>query len=162
MHFGHASSQFRDISKLVFNLFRPDSKVSFGFSLMRGKRASMEDFYTAQVNHRSYLFPQAWPDDNVFLNLYGRVRTASASRQLSEKLWMVPEDLGSTGSACSAPRAVAVALQSLPHSVKTYSQLTLASAALLQFRRSPIYNDHVGLFGVFDGVQPSSTRCSAV
>lgn len=28
---------------------RPDGHVSFGFSLMRGKRATMEDFYTAQV-----------------------------------------------------------------------------------------------------------------
>lgn len=28
---------------------RPDGRVSYGFSLMRGKRASMEDFYHAQV-----------------------------------------------------------------------------------------------------------------
>ena len=30
-----------------------DNKVSFGFSLMRGKRASMEDFYHAQVCQRA-------------------------------------------------------------------------------------------------------------
>ena len=28
---------------------RPDGQVSVGFSLMRGKRATMEDFYTAQA-----------------------------------------------------------------------------------------------------------------
>lgn len=31
-------------------LRRNDGMVSFGYSLMRGKRASMEDFYHAQVS----------------------------------------------------------------------------------------------------------------
>ncbi|KAK9805433.1 hypothetical protein WJX73_006037 [Symbiochloris irregularis] len=33
---------------------RPDRKVSFGYSLMRGKRASMEDFYKAEFKASPY------------------------------------------------------------------------------------------------------------
>ena len=45
----------RDVSRAILLLMCPpsarrqDNKVSFGYSAMRGKRASMEDYYHAQV-----------------------------------------------------------------------------------------------------------------
>ena len=39
---------------------RQDNKVSFGYSAMRGKRASMEDYYHAQVRPREPAPARAW------------------------------------------------------------------------------------------------------
>jgi hypothetical protein len=39
----------QDSYHLHWAFCRPDGKVSFGYSLMRGKRSNMEDFHHAQV-----------------------------------------------------------------------------------------------------------------
>lgn len=46
---GPAAVPGKQVTACTAELCRPDGKVSYGYSLMRGKRSNMEDFHHAQV-----------------------------------------------------------------------------------------------------------------
>lgn len=126
---------------------RQDGKVSFGYSAMRGKRASMEDYYHAQVRARAP--PLGSP---------GRLRAESPR---NDPLSVVLADIAK--SPCPrAERSASIkpgsGARGAPRGTSAAQPQRAAPGAerrprRAQFKKHPKNGEVVGLFGVFDGAR---------